>query len=396
MKSKIMKHVTQLVVLTMMASLLLSGAAIAEDTRTFTDDLGRTVTLPADVDKVIPSGNLALSILIAYDPKYLASCGNDLPSNSATYLPGFAELNLPRTGNLLGSAGTVNYEEIMRLEKLGVDLYIDAGQKKGKVADSLNSFTNTSGLPAVFISQDSLADIPGSYQKIGVLLGENERGEELRSYLQGWIDTFENGLKNVKKAKAAQINMIDGNTIYMLGGFNNDKTLGYQSTPISTLADNIITAKTNKGLGDMYGMEEAVKILQENDPDFIFIAGSKDHAYYRSFIENPVFSNLSAVKSVSVYEIPTDCPYLWTAQPFSGWGICGMIWMANIMYPDIFNYSAKEKIQEFYKMMIGYDLSDKEYDELTGFSSSTQSPAPVAGLIAGLGIATLVLSRTRR
>lgn len=394
MKTRWMKYTALLLLIAVLSSAFISGAA-ADNSRTFTDDMGRTVVLPETVDKIIPSGNLAISILTSYSPEYLASCGNDLPPNSDKYLPKFAELNLPVTGNILGSAATVNYEEVMRLASLGVDVYVDAGQKKGNVAELLDGFTKTSGLPAVFISQNSLEEIPESYRKIGYVLGEDKRGEELYAYLKDWVDTFTEGMKSVEKVSAAQINMIDGNSMYILGGFNDDRTLGYQSTPISTLADNIVTAKTNKGLGDLYGMEETMNILQKNDPDYIFISGTKDHAHYTAFLENPLFAELSAVKSGNVYEIPADCPYLWTAQPFSGWGICGMIWMANIMYPEIFNYDAKEKIQEFYKVMIGYSLSDEEYDELTGRKHTAKSPVPFAGIAAGLAAALLFTLRRR-
>ena len=373
----------------------IGAVAATDDARTFTDDLGRTVTLPAEIGKVIPSGILAISALVVYDPKYLASCGTGFPATSAKYLPKFAALNLPKTGSLLGSVGAVNYEEVMCLEELGVDLYIDAGQKKGNVAESLDGFTKTSGLPAVFISQDTLSDIPDSYKKIGDLLGETERGEELYAYLKGWIDTFEEGMKKVDKATAVEITQIDGNSLRILGGFNDQNTYGSQATPICTLAENCVPAKTNKGIGDEYGMEEALKILQEHDPEFIFIDGTDNHAYYTAFLANPIFANLSAVTSGKVYEIPADCPYTWISHPFSGWSICGMIWMANIMYPEVFDYSAKDKIQEFYKTMIGYELSDAEYNDLTQTSPSAASPAPILGILAGLGIVSLVVLRRK-
>ena len=392
MKTRWMKYTALLLLIAVLSSAFISGAA-ADNSRTFTDDMGRTVVLPETVDKIIPSGNLAISILTAYSPEYLASCGNDLPPNSDKYLPKFAELNLPVTGNILGSAATVNYEEVMRLASLGVDVYVDAGQKKGNVAELLDGFTKTSGLPAVFISQNSLEDIPLSYQKIGNILGEEKRGEELSTYLQNWVSTFRSGMNNVEKASAMQINLIDGNTYYILGGISEDGSFGYQSLPISTLSNNILTAKTNKGLGDMYGMEEVMRLLTEKDPEFIFIRELNDHANYRAFLENPVFADLSAVKNGHVYEIPSDCPELWTAMPFSGWGFCGMIWMANILYPDTFSYSGKEKVQEFYQKMIGYTLTDEEYDKLTSTASSAKTPLPIVGILAGFAAAALLMRR---
>lgn len=142
---------------------------------TFTDDLGRTVSLPSSVDKVIPSGDLSLSVLLSFDPEYLASCGNGLPSNAETYLPALSAKHLPVTGNILSSATNINYEEIMNLAEQGADLYIDAGQKKAGIGEVLDKLTSVTGMPSVFVSQNSLDSIPQSYKTLGTLLGEEKR-----------------------------------------------------------------------------------------------------------------------------------------------------------------------------------------------------------------------------
>lgn len=386
-----------LMILFLLIGGLCSAAAAAEETRMFTDDLGRTVELPASVDKVIPSGHLALSVLIAYDPKYLASCGGGLPANADRYLPELATQGLPKTGAIFYSSGTVNYEEVMNLAELGADVFIDVGQKIDGAGEALDEFTRISGMPAVFISQNSLEEIPDSYQKIGEILGETERGCELYSYMKGWIDTFETGMQNASRPTAAFINVIDGNNFYLCGGYNKDKSLGYQTTALGTFADIIVAAQTNKGLGDIYGMEELLRIFSENEPQYVFIAGSPEHRYYWEFLENPSFAGLSAVKNGHVYEIPKDCPYIWTAQPFSGWGICGMIWIAHILYPETFNYNTKDMVQEFYQKILGYNLTDAEYDALVNVSVPASTPAPLPGVLAALGaVFTVFAARVRR
>ncbi len=366
-------------------------AAAAEDTRTFTDDFGREVTLPATVDTILPSGPLALSVLISFDPDYLASCGNGLPATAGKYLPKLYAKNLPKTGSLLTSTNTVNYEEVMSLHKQGVDAYVDVGQAKAGVVEALNEFTNTTGMASIFVSQNTLQEIPESYKKLGEILGDTKRSNELYTYMKGWIDIITEGMKKVessgKKLSAAQITSIDGNNVCLLGGYNDDHSYGYAGTDINTLTNNVVTAKSTKGHGDSYSMEEVLKNLSEANPDVIFVNGAENHTYYNAVMSNPVFSGLSAIKNGKVYEIPADCPYIWTAQPFSGWGICGMIWMANILYPDVFTYNVKDKIQEFYKVMIGYDLSDAEYANITEHSPSTATPAPVFGSIAALAAA---------
>lgn len=376
------------------------GAAAADNTRIFTDDFGREVVLPETIDKVLPSGPLAFSVLMSFDSSYLASSGTELPSHADRYLPEIYALNLPQTGGLLMTTKTVNYEEIMRLHELGVDAYVDVGQAQTGLAEKLDGFTETSGLASLFVTQNSLGEIPESYRKIGEVLGDTARGNELYAYMKGWADTISAGMKQIedsgRKKSALHIVSIDGNTVSLLGGFTADGRLGYQGTVVNTLADNIVTAKTNKGVGDAYGMEEFLNIVNEADPDVVFISGAEDHAHYNAFMNNPAFAELSAVKSGQVYEIPYNCPYSWMPRPFSGWGIAGFIWAAKILYPDVFDYDVKDKIQEFYHVMIGYDMTDEEYAELTSTSSQASSPAPVAGILAALAVAGIFLLRRKQ
>ena len=374
-----------------------AGIAAAEGPAVFTDDYGRAVALPAAVDKVLPSGPLALSVLMSFDADYLASCGAGMPPHSDRYLPELYALHLPLTGALLPTSNTVNYEEVMRLNELGVDVYVDVGQSKTGAREAIDDLTAKTGLPSVFISQDSLDLIPASYRKVGEVLGDTRRGNELYQYLQGWVDTINSGMQTVDssgtRVSAVHIVSIDGNNFNVLGGYTDDGEFGYQGTVVNTLADNVFTALSNKGAGDTYSMEEFLRVLIQENPDVIFINGAPNHAYYFAFINNPAFAELSAVKSGKVYEIPADCPYTWTPRPFSGWGVSGLIWAANLLYPDVFSYDAKDKIQEFYKIMINYELSDAEYTDLTTPVASAATPAPFLGILAGCAAAGLFLLR---
>ena len=60
------KLISLILALTMLLSLAACGAAnedTAPETVEFTDDAGRTVTLPAQIDRIAPSGSIATMIL---------------------------------------------------------------------------------------------------------------------------------------------------------------------------------------------------------------------------------------------------------------------------------------------------------------------------------------------
>ncbi|MBQ4597641.1 MAG: hypothetical protein IJB12_04515, partial [Methanocorpusculum sp.] len=75
-----------------------------------------------------------------------------------------------------------------------------------------------------------------------------------------------------------------------------------------------------------------------------------------------------------------------------------ILWLGNIFYPDVFDYDLEEKVKEFYSMFYNYELSNDEYAEMLKYSTgnaeqTASSPAPVLGVLAGLGAAFLLRRR---
>jgi len=385
-------------ILAVLAALLLITGSVGAVS--YTDDLGRTVELPDVVSHVIPSGELAETVLSSFDSSYLVSHSLKLGDTASTYLPeSFA--SLPYTGSQFGSKRTMSDEEIMNLAKsINVDLILDIGAAKSGLGDTMDNVQKITGIPFIFVTQDKIDDIPVSYRKVGKLLGAEARGEELASYTQSVIDRCNEGMAKVGDNKKTMIYVteVDGNSVHLIG--SGEKS-AYHTAVIDKVATNVAPqALSSSGAGDEYSLEDIMHL----NPDYIIVkgSGSDGHDYYNAILSSPEWALLSAVQNGNVYEVPVDVPYNWIGQPPSSFNkTLSMIWLGKLFYPDVFTYDMKTEIQKFYKTMLNYDLSDEDYGKLTKYAvnpakkTDASSPFPVLGILAGLGAAAVFYLRRR-
>ena len=116
----------------------------------FTDSLGRTVELPADITRIAPSGAVATMLLAAIAPEYMVTI-NAAPSESQmTFLPANLAV-LPETGQMYGGKANLNLETLLAADP---QVVIDLGDKKGDMTEDLNALQEQIGIPVIFVEAD--------------------------------------------------------------------------------------------------------------------------------------------------------------------------------------------------------------------------------------------------
>ena len=367
-----------------------SGNVSAEDTRVFTDDAGREVTLPVTINAVSPAGAVAQIMLYTLDPDLFVSVANPFTEEEKKYVDSRL-LALPVTGQFYGSKSTMNAEEIMELNKsLGIDVVLDVGEVKSSVKEDLDIIQSQTGVCFAFVTQNNLSDISASYITLGNLLGIPKRGQELAAYTQILLAEFASGMERVgdNKVSLIYVSIVDGNSVNLIGSGDNS----YHGEVINYLGNNLAPeAVTASGRGDAYTMED---IIQMN-PEYIIVAYMEDHAYYNEIMNSSLWATLPAVQNGKVYEAPCG-PYNWMGNPPSVQRLLSMMWLGNLFYPDVFNYNIDDRVKGYYSLFFGYNLTDAELDDLMIYakndsspSSAAPSPFPLGGILAGLGILTL-------
>ena len=121
-------------------------ASAHEGEWTFTDSLGRTVTLEGELTRVAPSGNLAQQCLFSVAPEKMVGLGSDLGETAAKYYGEIADL--PVFGAFYGSKANLNREALLAADP---QIVIDIGEVKDDMAQELDQLQEQIGIPVVFI-----------------------------------------------------------------------------------------------------------------------------------------------------------------------------------------------------------------------------------------------------
>jgi len=315
-------------------------------TRTFTDSAGRKVEIPAQIDRIAPSGSLAQIVLFALAPDKLVGLSGKWSDDAATYLDQ-KYLDLPVFGQFYG-AEDLNMEALAAADP---QLIIDIGEKKDTIVEDMDSIQEQLDIPVVFI-EASLETSADCYDTLGDLLGMPDEAAALSEYCDDIYTGTVDKLAGIKDKKSL---------LYLLGdtGTNVIGKGSFHAEVIDMLADNaaVIDSPSSKGSGNEVSMEQIIAW----DPDVIIFS---DNSVYDEVASDQAWSELKAIKSGNYYEAP-GAPYSWMGFPPSVNRYMGMIWMSSLLYPDVFDYDLKAETVKFYKLFYHCDLTDAQYAALT-------------------------------
>lgn len=322
---------------------------------TFTDSAGRQVEVPAEITRVAPSGAVATMFLASVCPEYLVSVGSSPTEAQAKYLD--ARLcDLPETGQMYGSKGTLNLEQLLATEP---QIIIDLGDKKKTVGEDMDALQEQTGVPTVFIEAD-LAHMAQAFRMLGSLLsGKEARCEELALYVEETLALAEQGAAAVRDDERVSVMYTSG-----ASGLDTNAKGSSQAQVIELVgAVNAVEVEnvSNKGGGNTVSPEQMYLF----DPDVIlFTSGS----LYGQTDGDPVWQPLRAVQEGRTYEIPS-LPYNWMSNPPSLNMLLGVRWLGNLLYPQYYDCDMVAETQRAYRLLWGCELSDAEVTELLSRST---------------------------
>lgn len=326
----------------------------------FTDSVGRVVELPADITKVAISGPLAQIVVFALCPDKLVGVASAWDATAEQYLA-TEYYNLPELGQLYGGKGELNLETLLAS---GAQVVIDVGEPKDTIVEDLDALQQQTGIPFVHITATT-ATMADAYTKLGELLNMPEEAKVLSDYCaKVYARTLEIS-NSVEKA----------NMIYCLGdtGLNVIVNGSYHAEVIDLLANNlaVVDEPSSKGSGNEVDLEQ---ILLWN-PDVILFAPD---SIYSTVGSDPAWQQVNAIKNGTYYEVPMG-PYNWMGFPPSVQRYLGMMWMAQLLYPDTAQYDLYTEVAEYFKLFYHSDLTQAQYDALVANSIGAQAAlAPAA------------------
>ncbi len=316
-----------------------NNAETANTTKRVTDMAGVTVEIPTEVNKVICISPTVTEYMIAFGlgDKLIGTHKNSLNKVWLDYV-------YPEISGLKAYSYSASAEEVL---EVGADIVI-VPQKN--TAEELRN----AGICALTIW---LNDTEGSFSHIKIL-GEIF-GDETADKIDQWIaevQAVSDEINDVLDEHGVEF----GPSVYMINGQSNKGLYYPQGGGGSALEGYLNSIRAYLSLHDFDGvsgnMPTEEEILKTN-PEVITIGGAYGVPMKKAIESDPAWQNISAILNHRVYVIPIggigwDQGYI--AMPVM------LKFMANIFYPDIFDYDIPHDGVSFYKKYFDADITEQD------------------------------------
>jgi len=312
----------------MLAALVPLVAVAARD---FVDDAGRRVSLPDKVERVYAAGPPASVLVFALAPDKLIGWTRAFRANEKEWVPNKYG-DLPELGRLTGRGNTANVEIVLKAKP---DLIVDIGSTAGTFSSLADRVQQQTGIPYILLD-GRLDTTPQQIEKLARALGVEARGRELAEYWRSRVVPLQAKIAAIPADKRPEVYYARGpqGLVTGLGGSINVEMIEFLG------ARNV--AGDQKGGLAQVGFEQVVlwdpPVIVTNDPNFM-----------REVWKMPVWQGVTAVRRKRVYLSP-HLPFGWFDYPPGANRLIGLLWLAEILYPDHFRHDYPREIAQFYRL----------------------------------------------
>ncbi|MFO7370176.1 MAG: ABC transporter substrate-binding protein [Bacteroidales bacterium] len=325
----------RLIILGLLVSTVCGGLAA----RSVTDMAGRTVEVPAIIDKILPY-DLKTAVLI------FALAGDKMTATPG--LPGRKEMQYI-SKDFIGLP-VVDVKHIEEVILLSPQVIISGFYGSPVNKHSALTLGDRLGIPVLLIDL-SIDRLDRAYEFLGRIFAMEKESVPLVHFLKQ-LYTLADSLKKVHGP-------VKQTAYYALGakGLLTDPA-GSKHTEVLDMLCIPNAAKVGLPTGGhaQAGLEQ---VLLWN-PDFIFASDFRgESSAYKLITTDSKWSSISAVKNHRVYKVPAQ-PMGWFDHPPSVNRIPGVIWLGSLFY-GLDSRITREYICRFYQLFYKYNLTETEY-----------------------------------
>ena len=336
--------------------------------RNIVDAMGRTVSIPDKVEKVICSGPGCLRLLTYLQAQDRIVGVDDMETRRQKFdarpyalaNPQFKKY--PEFGSFRGHD---NPEQILVLEpqpQVIFKTYATMGHDPIELSEK-------TGIPVTVLNYGDLgANRDQLFQAIRIMgeaLGQDKRAGEVVAFFESAIQDLHDRTKDIPEEKRPAC---------YVGGIASKGPHGYQSTepgypPLAFIhAKNLAFSTGLKGKALMHSNVAKEKIV-EWDPEILLLdlstlqMGDKTGGLYE-LRTDPAYAALTAVQKGKVYGV---LPYNWYSRNY-GSILANAYYLGKLIYPDRFqDVNAEAKADEIYSYLIGegvFEVMNSKFQNL--------------------------------
>lgn len=342
---------------------LLTGSGHAGDTRQITDALGRTVTLPADLERVICSGSGALRLLAYLGAQEMAVGVDDIEGRTTKFdARPYAIANpqfktLPIFGQFRG------FDQPERILALSPQPQVIFKIKAAFGHDPLELEAKT-GIPVIVLDYGDLGAnreaLFSALRIMGEAVGRGDRAEAVIAFMQEAIEDLARRTADIPEGERVRV---------FVGGIALKGARGLQSTepayPPFTFVNAVNVAREGQAGTPAHADVSKEQIIAW-DPDVVFLdlstrqMGEQAGGEYE-LKTDPAYRALRSVQNGKVYGL---LPYNFYSQNF-GSIIADAYYIGKTLYPERFaDVDPAAKADDIYRFLVNrpvYDAMKKAF-----------------------------------
>jgi iron complex transport system substrate-binding protein len=311
---------------------------------TVSDSAGRTVPVPARVERVFPAGPPAAIFLYTLAPDLLIGWPRANRREEREFLlPDVG--GRPEIGRITGRGNTANLEVVLALKP---DLILDVGIVNPTYVSLADRVQQQTGIPYALL--DGRFDaIPLDYRTLGELIGRPEQGESFARIAADIIETIARRVNAIPPERRPRVYYARGPR-----GLETGLSGSINVETIEFVAQNV-AGGTRGGLA-IVSIEQ---VLLWN-PDVIITI---DRDFAANVWNDPAWAPVAAVRARRVHLSP-KLPFGWVDFPPTVNRLIGLWWLAKILYPDLFPEDLRALTRDFYSRFYHVTPSDAQIERV--------------------------------
>jgi iron complex transport system substrate-binding protein len=332
------------------------------ETRVVIDMVGRQVPVPLQIHRVYGMSPMGTILVYTLDPSLLVGWNyQPAPGEKALLLEPYRDL--PVLGGWFGKDSTGNLEKIMQARP---DVLISMGDPLGTAqAERVQGQTH---IP-VFVIKGGLENLPAAYQKAGELLGNAPRAALLAAECRQTLDDITQKISSIPLKKRRRYYYAEGPK-----GQETEPAGSSHAESMNFAGGMNVAAGVEEQKGYGHSPVSMEQVLRWN-PEVV-ITGydhlSSPGEFYTDVWIDPRWKNVAAVRNREVYETP-QYPFCWIDRPPSVNRIIGIKWLANMFYPELFQYDMRNETRHFYEKFYHIKVTEAQLDEI--LATAVRKPA---------------------
>ena len=342
MRKKFNRTISLSVALLLMLSIVLTGCGPEKPkeakTRIITDQVGRKVEIPVDIERV--------AAFHMYAAKIMYSLGQgDKLIHKAIYHPEATILaKLDEEFAALPNINTGDHKQTGSEPVLNIGPQIVFSYAAFDTAE-IEQFEEA-GLVPIGVKGETLEDTYETIALLGDIFNCKKEAKEYTEFIKSKYKYVDDRTKKLDESEKPVVLITGPKSIYTVA------TGEMLQNEMIEMGGGINPARGLKGRWAEISPEQLVTW----NPDYIFLGSSFGNTTKEEIYNDPAFATISAVKNKRIYIFPSNIG--WWDFPLPQ-AMLGMVWTAKKINPDLFKDMDVEEIaDEYYMRCFGYSFEE--------------------------------------